>query len=364
MGWAAARTETGNRSGGMSKGPVRRTRKAPGRVRRRGSDPVIDFHTHIMVQEVTDYVLRERPADNPECRLVHGFMRGMNGYRLRHPRATQDAVEARLADMDECGIDVQVVSGHVAQYVHWADAETAAAMHRTGNDRLAEFVARKPDRLIGMGMLPMQDPAAAVAELERMVGSLGLRAVQMCTNVDGVELGDERLWPFWARAEALAVPVFVHAAGFNHPRFRKHLMWNGLGQPIEEALAMASLIYEGVLERFPRLKLSIAHGGGFLPYYAGRVDRNFRNRPEETPQARQEPSAYMRRFFYDTAVYNPDMLEFLVQKVGASQVFLGGDYPVGEDDPVGFVKRARGLSAATRRMILGGNAARFLGLAP
>lgn len=343
--------------------PASNAPRAPAVVRRSGSTPVIDFHTHIMVDEVADFVLRERPAESPECKLVHGFNRGMAAYRKRHPRATDDPVAARLGDLDECGVDVQVISGHVAQYLYWADVETAEAMHRIGNDRLADYVQRAPQRFVGMGMVPMQDVAAAVRELERTVNELGFRAVQVCTAVNDTELGEEALWPFWARAEALGVPVFVHPAGFVHPRFRKHGMWNGLGQPIEEALAMASLIYEGVLERFPALKVCIAHGGGFLPYYAGRVDRNFAIRPGETPHITRAPSEYMRRFFYDTAVYNLDMLEFLAEKVGPEQILLGGDYPVGEDDPVAFVRESRRLSEETKRRMLGENAAALLGLA-
>lgn len=335
---------------------------APATVRRRGSGPVIDCHTHIMVQEVADFVTQNRPPDSPECKLVHGFVRGSGAYRQRHPRPAADEVEARLADMDEFGIDLQVISGHVAQFIYWADVDTAMAMHRVGNDKLAEFVQTNPDRFVGMGMVPLQDPAAAATELERTVSQLGFRGVQISTAVEDLEIGEEPLWPFWAKAEQLGVPVFIHPAGFSHPRFRKFLMWNGLGQPIEEALAMSSLIYEGVLDRFPALKLCIAHGGGFLPFYSGRVDRNFENRPGETPNIGKKPSEYMRQFFYDTAVYNGDMLEFLARKVGAERIFLGGDYPVGEDDPVDFVNGAPGLSAEEKRMILGENAAKAFGI--
>lgn len=354
------------RAGASSKGRSARrrlpARSAPGRLRRRGSSPVIDFHSHIIVMEVCDFVKRNRPPEAPEYQLVDNYLRGAAAQRRRHPRSTADEVEARLQDMDESGIDLQVVFCHVAQYCYWAAGEDGARMARMGNDRLAEFVARKPDRFVGMGMVPLQDSQAAVVELDRMVGQLGFRAVAVNTHVDGVELGDERHAPFWARAEQLGTPVFVHPSGFSHPRFTRHLMWNGVGQPIEEAIAMSSLMYEGVLDRYPKLKLGIAHGGGFLPYYAGRVDRNFRNRPHETPRISREPSAYMRRLFYDTVVYNVDMLEFLAHKVGPTQIVLGGDYPVGEDDPVAFVRKAK-LPAAAKRMILGENAARLLGIA-
>jgi aminocarboxymuconate-semialdehyde decarboxylase len=337
-------------------------RKAPALLRWLSGPPVIDFHTHIIVPEVCDFVKKNRPPEATEYQLVDNFIRGATAHRKRHPRPTSDEVEARLMDMDESGIDMQAIFCHVAQYCYWAAPEDGRRMTQIGNDRLAEFVQRRPDRFIGIGMVPLQDPQAAISELQRMVSELGFRAVAVNTHVDGVELGEERLWPFWAKAERLGISVFIHPSGFKHPRFQKHQMWNGVGQPIEEAIAMSSLIYEGVLDRFPKLKLGIAHGGGFLPYYAGRVDRNFRIRPHETPNINKKPSEYMRRFFYDTVVYNVDMLEFLAHKVGPTQIVLGGDYPVGEDNPAAFVKRAR-LSSQAKRMILGENAAKLLGIA-
>ncbi len=327
----------------------------------KGSSPVIDFHTHIFVPEVCEYVKQNRPPEATEYQLVDNYLRGEAAQRKRHPRQTGDVVEARLMDMDEFGIDIQVVICHVATYCYWATPAEGVRLTRISNDALAKFIRIKPERFVGMGFLPLQDPKAAVIELERIVKALGFRAVAVNTHVDGVELGDERLWPVWAKAEELGIPVYIHPSGFSHPRFTKHLMWNGVGQPIEEAIAMSSLIYEGVLDRFPKLKLVIAHGGGFLPYYAGRVDRNFRNRPHETPKINKEPSEYMRQFFYDTVIYNPDMLEFLTHKVGASQIVLGGDYPVGEDNPVAFVNKAD-ISAEAKRMILGENAAKLLGI--
>lgn len=351
------------------KSPVKRSRrrvptagKAPAALRRRSSStPVIDFHTHIFVDEVCNFVKQKLPPEATEYQLVDNYKRGEAAQRKRHPRPTADEFQARLMDMDEFGIDIQVVFCHIAQYCYWATAEDGGRMARIGNDALAEFVGRKPERFIGMGMVPLQDVPAALQELDRMVNRLGLRAVAVNTHVDGVELGDERLLPFWAKAEQLGIPVFIHPSGFKHPRFTRHLMWNGVGQPIEEAIAMSNLIYEGVLDRFPGLKVGIAHGGGFLPYYAGRVDRNFRNRPHETPKISKEPSQYMKRFFFDTVVYNPDMLEFLAHKVGPERIVLGGDYPVGEDNPAAFVKNAK-LSSQAKRMILGGNAARILGI--
>ncbi|OGA26209.1 MAG: hypothetical protein A3I01_20645 [Betaproteobacteria bacterium RIFCSPLOWO2_02_FULL_65_24] len=325
------------------------------------SSPVIDFHTHIFDREVCDYVKAMRPASATEAQLVDGYVVNAAAHRGRHPRPGMDEVQARLKDMDECGIDVQVIFNHVAQYCYWADAATGERLARLQNDRLAEFVARKPGRFIGMGTVPLQDVPAAIREVRRAATELGFKAVAVSSNANGAELGDERLWPFWSEVEKLGIAAFIHPSGLNHPRFQKFLMWNGVGQPVEEAIAMSSLIYEGTLDRFPKLKFGIAHGGGFLPFYAGRVDRNFRARPDATPGIKKTPSEYMPRFFYDTVVYNVDQLEFLAHKVGPDRIVMGGDYPVGEDDAVDFVKRAK-ISAAAKKMILGENAVRLLGL--
>jgi aminocarboxymuconate-semialdehyde decarboxylase len=333
---------------------------SPAIVRRRSTDIVVDFHTHIFDHEVCQFVKNIRPPNATEPQLVDGYLVNSAAHRRRHPRDTSDELQARLQDMDEFGIDVQVIFNHVAQYCYWADAETGERLARLQNNRLAEFVARQPDRFVGMGTVPLQDIAAAVRELRRMVSELGFKAVALSSHAEGVELGDERLWPFWSAVQELGIAAFIHPSGHNDPRFEKHLMWNGVGQPIEEAIAMSSLIYEGTLDRYPNLKIGIAHGGGFLPYYAGRVDRNFRARPDATPNIHATPSEYMPRFFYDTVVYNVDQLEFLVHKVGAERIVMGGDYPVGQDDIVGFVKGAN-IGQGEKRMILGENAARLLG---
>ena len=339
-----------------------KSRKAPAAIRRRStSTPVIDFHTHLVVDEVSAFVKRNRTPETTEYQMVDNYKRAAAAERRRHPRPTRDELVARIMDMDELGVDQQLVSCHVAEYCYWASPEDGARMARIGNDAIAEFVARKPDRFIGMGTVPLQDTQAAVKEMDRAACELGFRAIAINTHVDGMELGDDKLLPFWARAEQLGIPVYIHPAGFKHPRFTKHHMWNSVGQPIEEAIAMSNLIYEGILDRFPKLTLGIAHGGGFLPYYAGRVDRNFRYRPHLTPKISKEPSQYMRRFFYDTVVYNVDMLEFLARKVGTDRIVLGSDYPVGEENMVAFVKGAK-LSSEEKKMILGGNAARLLGL--
>jgi aminocarboxymuconate-semialdehyde decarboxylase len=181
----------------------------------------------------------------------------------------------------------------------------------------------------------------------------------MSTIVRNDELGDKKFNPFWRKAEQLDVPVFIHPAGNSDPRLRKFGLAFMVGQPYEEALAMSSLVYEGVLDKFPKLKLLIAHGGGFLPYYAGRQDNAYKS-GRDGGTLKSNLSSYIRKFYYETVVFNPDMLDFLATKVSTKNIVMGTDYPFGENKPIDFIRRTKTLSRAQQDAILGTNAARLL----
>ena len=162
--------------------------------------------------------------------------------------------------------------------------------------------------------------------------------------------------------DELGLTVWIHPEGVRDPWFQRYALWNSAGQSIEETKAMASLIYEGVMHRYPDLKVVIAHGGGYFPHYLGRMDRNHANRPDTVRNTGgKRPSEFLRSFHYDTCVYDPQVLKVLLERVGADRLVMGSDYPVGEKDPVGFVERC-GVSPAELAMICGGNAARLLGI--
>lgn len=267
----------------------------------------------------------------------------------------------RLGRMDEMGVDIQVVSPSILhQCTYMLEENEALAIDRMSNDRVAETVAKYPDRLAGIGTVPLQNAAMAAAELKRATRELGLKGVIIASNVNGVELGDRRNRPFWAMAQELGAPIFIHPAGSPDPKMKKHRMLISLGQPLEETFAISSLVYDGVMDEFPGLKIAVAHGGGFLPFYAGRYDWIFRT--GYSKQLKGDFSGYLRHFYYDTVIFNPDMLEFLAAKVPASHIMLGTDFPFGESKPVEFVRRARKLSRTVQDAILGRNAARFLGI--
>jgi aminocarboxymuconate-semialdehyde decarboxylase len=219
---------------------------------------------------------------------------------------------------------------------------------------------------VGLATVPLQDVDAAVAELDRAVGQLGLRGVEICTNVNGLDLDDRRFRPFFARVAELGVVVLLHPHGFTDGRrLMDYYLTNVIGNPLESTIALARLIHGGVLEELPSLRMCVVHGGGFLPFYASRMDHAWRVRPEGRHHIpHRPPSSYLRRVFVDCLVYDPAHLAFLVAQMGAERVVVGTDYPfdMGDDDPVGLVEATPGLSDDERARILGVNAAGLLGL--
>lgn len=335
------------------KRPARR--KAPARIRAK-KPLTVDCHAHIVVPEVFEITSKHG---------LHARL-GMAGRtslgRARDSEITMAKMvgtRERLADMDRMGVDIQVVSpSQVHMSTYWADGARALEIDRMSNDATAEMVAKHPDRLIGLGIVPLHDPARAVREMTRCVKRLGLRGVAISTDVNGAEIGEKQFVPFWRAAEKLDCPVFIHPAGNADKRLRKFGLSFNLGQPYEEALAMSSLVYEGIMDRFPKLKVMIVHGGGFLPYYPGRHDLAQR-KGRDGGRLRGEFSTYFRRFYYDTVLFNPDLLETLAKRTPASHILMGTDYPFGEQTPIRYVRRAKSIPKATQDAILGRNAAKL-----
>ena len=323
----------------------------------------IDFHTHIVVPEVEKLV-----CDNPLAQARNFVSQRSARFQARQAKAIFDKntkPRVRLKDMDAMGVDIQVISPLLTHYCYWAKPRLGLKIARMCNDRVAELVDEKPDRFVGLGSVPLQDVPASVKELERAMIDLKLKGVIISSRVENTELGNPVLGPFWARAEALGAIVYVHPSGYNHKdRFEKFFTWNSIGQPLEETIALSSLIHEGVLDRFPKLKICFAHGGGYLPFYCGRMDRAFEARPETREHIDRKPSAFLGRLYYDSVLYDRLQLEFLVGKVGSDRIVMGTDYPVflGETDPIGFIRGTKGISRKAQDAILSGNAARLLGL--
>ena len=265
--------------------------------------------------------------------------------------------------MDALGVDVQAISPSPGQYYYFAPPEVGRDAARAINDGIAAAVASHSDRFVGMGTVPLQNTQMAIEEMRRCVKDLDLRGIEINSHVNGRELAENEFRPFFAAAEELGVLLFLHPLGFTHgQRLSEHYLNNIIGNPIESTIALSHLIFGGVLDALPRLKLCVAHGGGYLPGYWGRMDHAFRAREDCRQHIAREPSSYMRQIWLDTLVFDKDELDFLVRTHGADKLCLGTDYPfdMAEPDPVGFHDR---LDEEVKAKILGLNAAELLGLA-
>jgi aminocarboxymuconate-semialdehyde decarboxylase len=234
------------------------------------------------------------------------------------------------------------------------------------NDNLAKIVASHPDRFVGLGNVPLQDVEATLEELDRIAVDLRFPGIEICTNVNGDDFDDPRFLPFFERCRDLDLAIVVHPNGFTHgDRLTSYYLINTVGMPLDSTVFLARMIFGGVLERVPDLKMCVVHAGGYLPFYPARYDHAWRARADVRELIPDHPpSYYLGRLHYDSMLYEPRELAILVDRYGPDRVLLGTDYPydMGEDDPVGLICSIEGLSDAERSLILGGNAARLLNL--
>jgi aminocarboxymuconate-semialdehyde decarboxylase len=326
----------------------------------------VDFHCHYQNNDVGAKAAVLKPFEKePSIVYATPLTREVNVQQMKDRGPKLSDIATRLKDMDRMGIDVQAISPAPAQYYYYAEPDFGLELARGQNDRIAEIVAGHPDRFVGLGTVPLQDPQMAVREMERGVKKLGFRGLEIGTNVNGMDLADPRLKleRFFAKAQELDIVLFMHPMGFTHAqRMTDHYFNNIIGNPLESTLAVSHLIFAGVLDRYPKLKFCVAHGGGFVAHYPARMDHGWKARPDARTALKKKPSSYLKRFFYDTITFDAGLLENLIERVGAKQVLLGSDYPydMGDEDPVGLVQRLRGIDEDERERILGGSAARLL----
>jgi aminocarboxymuconate-semialdehyde decarboxylase len=329
----------------------------------------VDLHCHALTV-AAEALVAERPQKLAERDLQPRMMgRQSFDYTLNvmlkaaFPKLTDLAL--RLSDMDAMGVDMQVLSPAPNQYYYWADPDLARALCRTINEHIASLVAQHPDRLLGLGSVALQHPELSIEQLEYAMRTLGLRGIEVSSQVNGLELADPKFERFWARAEELGCIVFLHPLGTTlGERLNQHYLSNTIGQPLETAVALSYLIFGGTLDRYPGLKLVAAHGGGYLASYIGRSDHAWHARPDARG-CQRPPSEYLKQILFDTIVYRPEQLRHLIAEVGVAQVVVGTDYPydMAHYDIHALLDSVPGLSPEDRAAILGGNAARLLGLA-
>jgi aminocarboxymuconate-semialdehyde decarboxylase len=308
---------------------------------------VIDIHAHCIVPKA--------------AAIIH--------HPLEAPGLLMDDTSVRLAAMDAQGIDVEALS--INPFWYRAGRDEAEALIRVQNETLVEFCAAHPDRFVAFATAALQFPDLAAAQVEHAVKVLGFKGIGVAGSVAGEELSDPRFHPFWAKCEELGVLVFMHPLGTRElePSGRlagSGLLTNTIGNPLETTIALSHLIFDGTLDRFPGLKICAAHGGGFLGSYANRSDAVCRTFPDRVgPLPKKAPTAYLRdgQLFFDTIVFTPEALRHLIAETGPGQIMVGTDYPFPwTSTEVELVMATPGLTEEQRVAILGGTAARLMGI--
>ncbi len=325
----------------------------------------LDVHTHILTEEMMGRLAKEAPKVAPRMTAIDkdSFIVEIAGTPYRpFPRGGFD-VERRFADMDAAEVDVQVLSATPQSYLYEQEAALTATCAAIQNEAIAKLVAAHPDRFLGIATLPMQAPELAAAELRRAVRSLGLRGAMIGSNVVGRNLDDPSLEPLWAAASELETLLLIHPVNVGAAeRLRSYYLNNLIGNPLDTTIAAACLVFGGVLERHPKLKVCLVHGGGFVPYQAGRWAHGWHVRPEPKVNIKQSPEPWIERFYYDTILHSKESLSFLVGSAGPARVLLGSDYPydMGTGECVRQVK-ALVIPEAEKATVLGGQAWKLLG---
>ncbi len=302
----------------------------------------IDVHTHISAY---------RPAEDMTSKYDDYVQQAVKRY------------EKRITDMDALGIDVQVIS--IANHVNPPYLDLSPEVSITNNNLISEIVKAHPDRFVGLATLSLQEAEAAADELERTMKTLGFKGAEIGTNVTGKNLDTQELWPFYERAEKLGAFIFVHPTNVQGiERMQKYHLANLVGNPSATTLALASIIFGGVLESFPKLMFCFAHAGGFAPYQRGRFEHGYQVRKECKEKISKPPSEYFKLLYFDTVAHSEPALTYLIKSVGSDHVLLGSDYPadMADFDPVSSVKSLKEISDDDKRRIIGENAVSLLNI--
>ncbi len=327
---------------------------------------VIDLHCHLVTPAVGRLVV-----DRPEMAAMAAAMPVLMGQasfarNLALDRETAVRLadpEARLADMDLMGVAIQVLSPAPTQYHYWAEPALAERLAAVQNEHIADLCRRFPQRFAGFGMVALQHPELAERQLAFLMAA-GFKGAEVSTRIGERDLSDPAFERFWAVAAETGAVIFVHPLGSTlGVRLADDYLANIVGQPVETTIALSQLIFSGVLDRHPELKIVAAHGGGYLPGFIGRSDHAHAVRPESR-RCREAPSTYLRRIWYDTVVHAPAILANLLDVAGASQIVAGSDYPydMGEYRLGALLASVAGMDDDIRQAIVTGNAKRLLGL--
>lgn len=327
----------------------------------------IDVHAHIMTEETMGLLQKETPKYPIKLRDVDGDFGTLDMGKISYPMFPRGGwdLERRLQDMQKAKFDRQVLSVLPQTVAYEEEPGLALTLSQLQNEQIAGLVRRHPEHFLGVGTVPLQSPEAAVTELRRCMGELGLKGLLIGSNVQGRNHDDPALEPVWAAAAELGAFIFIHpTVTAAADRLKDYYLRNFIGNPLDTTIAAASMVFAGVFERYPDLKVYLSHGGGFIPYQEQRFIHGWGEREESKKRLKSSPAASLGRLLYDTILHGPKPLEFLVRSAGADRVLLGSDYPydMGQYDSVDMIE-AMPLSDEEKRKILVGNAVRLLNIA-
>ena len=328
---------------------------------------VIDIHTHILPKDLPD--LEKKFGYGGWIRLDHNSNGTANmikdGEQFRVVKCNCWDPVARLDDCQESGVSLQVISTIPVMFSYWAQPKHTYLLSRLLNDDIANVVQNNPKRFVGLGTIPMQDEKLAVKELERCIQDLRFPGIQIGSNINGKNLSSQKFFPIFEAAADLGSCIFVHPwniMGKNHMG-KYWLPWL-VGMPAETSRAICSMIFSGIFEKLPNLRVAFAHGGGAFPATIGRIQHGYDSRPDLCAiDNNVDPTDYLGKFWIDSLVHDFDMLEFLLKKVGSKKIALGSDYPfpLGEKMPGHLIKNSN-LSKTTKENLLYKNALDWLAI--
>lgn len=326
---------------------------------------IFDAHAHIIVPEITRDATPEETW-RPRVSWANGQQIIEFGDKsLKSAVREFVQIEAILAAQAAAGVDRVLLCPWVSLLRYDAAPEEGLRFSRIYNQALARLAQTHPDRVSALGTVPLQDPELAARELEALLQEPGLHGVEIAASVNGVYLGDDRFQPFWTAAEATDALIFIHPTtrGFDKPVLNDYYLWNTVGNPMETTITAAHMVMAGVMERHPRLKVLLAHGGGAILSLRGRLRHAHTFQPQARARLAESPEESLKRFYFDTITHDPVLLQALIDYAGPDHVLLGSDYPfdMGVERPAEIVQ-ALDLSPTDAAKILGGNAARLLGL--
>ncbi|MCH7746167.1 MAG: amidohydrolase [Chloroflexi bacterium] len=318
----------------------------------------IDIHAHIAPRNAFEankggewHGFTVGQTDSGQTSLTRG-----SSHSVLHPKLLLTP-EERLAEMDSMGVDIHVLSTWTQLYNYDLPTEVCVATSEDCNNYVAELVKAWPTRFAGLATLPMQNVEAAIAELERCVTQLGLKGAQINDHVNGRTLGEPEFLPFWQAVERLDAFILFHQVENDtvvNVRTSSYSLSNTIGNLADRTVTYASLVFSGVMDKHPDLKICLAHGGGYTCFGAGRLDRGWQVRSEARVNIQKPPSRYLSDFYYDCLTHSEEALRFMIDTAGADRILLGSDWPfdMGIDSPVEWVNGLKSLTQEEKELIL------------